>query len=78
MPLSSQPDPALGAVLKQLRSARRITQEDLAHAAKVAVSTLQAIENARAEPGWQTVRRLVAALGATMTELGEAIDTHEN
>lgn len=43
---SSQPDPALGAVLKQLRGAHGITQEDLAHAAKVAVSTLQAIENA--------------------------------
>lgn len=77
MPLSSQPDPALGAVLKQLRDARAVTQEDLAHNAKIAVSTLQAIENARSEPGWQTVRRLVAALGVTMTELAKAIDKHE-
>jgi transcriptional regulator with XRE-family HTH domain len=77
VPLSSEPDPALAAALKQLRNARGTTQEDLAHDAKVAVSTLQAIENARSEPGWQTVRRLVAALGVNMQELGTAIDVQE-
>jgi transcriptional regulator with XRE-family HTH domain len=77
VPPSSQPDPALATVLKQLREAHGVTQEDLAHDARTAVSTLQAIENARSEPSWQTVRRLVAALGVTMTDLGKAIDKQE-
>ncbi len=71
---TSEPDPALAAVLKALRQRKNATQEDVAHDARTAVSTLQAIENARSEPGWQTVRRIVAALDVTMTELGEAID----
>jgi DNA-binding XRE family transcriptional regulator len=76
MARDSQPDPALAAALKQLRNASGITQEDAAHDARIAVSTLQAVENGRSEPSWSTVRRMTAALGASLSDLASAVEEH--
>ena len=70
------PDAALAHVLLSLRVERSQTQEDLAHAAGLTVTAYARIERGAANPTWTTVRRIARALGMTLGELGEAVDTH--
>jgi DNA-binding XRE family transcriptional regulator len=65
----SRPDPKLAAYIKRHREAAGTTQEDLAHSADIALSTLQAIEAGRREPGWSTVGAILAALDLTLSDL---------
>jgi DNA-binding XRE family transcriptional regulator len=46
-----------------------LTQEDLAHAARITTGTLSTIEGGRANPSWATVRRIGDALGVAASEL---------
>jgi transcriptional regulator with XRE-family HTH domain len=59
----------IGAKLKQARGPR--SQEDIAYAAGVAVSTLQRIEAGDHEPRLATIRALAPALGVSVAELVE-------
>jgi transcriptional regulator with XRE-family HTH domain len=68
------PDPALAAALVKLRKARRLTQEELAHRAKLTTGTLSKIETASASPAWSTVRSIAAALDMTLVELARAVE----
>jgi transcriptional regulator with XRE-family HTH domain len=69
VPRTSRPDPDLAAYIRSSRQARGVTQEDLAHAADVALSTLQAIEAGRREPGWSTVLAILDALELSLSKL---------
>jgi DNA-binding XRE family transcriptional regulator len=69
VPRPSRPDQALAACLKRARETSGKTQEDLAHRADVALSTLQAIEHGRREPGWSTVLAILDALGLSLSQL---------
>ncbi len=71
---SDQPQPALGKAVRQLRSKRSLTQEDLAHAADITTGTLSLIERGRANPTWGTIKGIAAALGVTMGEMGKLAD----
>jgi transcriptional regulator with XRE-family HTH domain len=73
VPRAPDPDHALAAVLKRLREQRQMTQEAVAWHAGIAVATLQKIENAQAAPSWDSVRRIIEALGVSLTELADAI-----
>ena len=44
MARGDDPQPALGAAIRELRTKRDVTQEDLAHEAGVTVGTLSLIE----------------------------------
>jgi len=66
---ASRPDPDLAAYIKRHREHNGTTQEDLAHDADIALSTLQAIEAARREPGWSTVMAVLDALGLSLSQL---------
>jgi len=60
----------LATRLRTLRSQRGLTQEQLAHQAQVAVSTLRKIESGHViEPGYFTVLSLANALGIDLTDL---------
>jgi transcriptional regulator with XRE-family HTH domain len=71
---SVQPDSALADALRQLRTERGDTQEDLAHKAGLTVAAFARIERGHANPTWTTVRRLAGALDISLAALGETVE----
>ncbi len=71
------PQPALGAAIRELRTERGISQEDLAHAAGVTTGTLSVIERGKSNPAWGTVKRIAAALGVSVVEIAQLAQRHE-
>jgi transcriptional regulator with XRE-family HTH domain len=74
---SDQPQPALGAAIRQLRKNRDLTQEALAHEAQVTVSHLSTIERGQSNPTWGTIKRIASALKVEMGELASLTDQLE-
>ena len=72
-----QPQPALGAAIRQLRNKRGVTQEDLAHDAGVTTGTLSLIERGKSNPAWGTVKSIAAALGTTVADVAKLAEKHE-
>lgn len=66
---SNEPQPALGAAIRELRSKSGRTQEEVAHDAGVTVAHLSGIERGYANPKWGTVERIADALGVSLVEL---------
>jgi transcriptional regulator with XRE-family HTH domain len=62
-------DQALACTLRRLRREAGSTQEDLAHEAGITVGALARIERGQANPLWTTVRRIIGALGISLSEL---------
>lgn len=61
----------VGNRIRQLRTARGMTMEELAHAAGVTLSTVSRIEKGRiARPAWHTMVAMAQALGVTPNDLG--------
>lgn len=73
----SQPQPALGLAIRQLRHEREQTQEDLAHASGITVTALVRIETAKANPTWSTVRKIACGLNVTVGQIADLADEHE-
>lgn len=71
---SSNPQPALGAAIRALRSNKGMTQEALAQGAGVTVAHLSAIERGHANPTWGTVSNIADALNSSMGEIGKLAD----
>lgn len=71
MARGDDPQPALGAAIRELRDKRGVTQEDLAHDAGVTVGTLSLIERGKSNPAWGTVKRIASALDTTMSDLAK-------
>lgn len=71
-----QPQPALGQAIRELRQEGKLTQEALGEKAGVTPKTLSLIERGEANPTWGTVRRIAAALGVSMGDLGKLADKH--
>ncbi len=61
----------LAVKLKRLRKARGITQQALAHKARVSLGYLARLEIGRHDPKVSTLRKLSRALGVPVTELLE-------
>jgi transcriptional regulator with XRE-family HTH domain len=72
--MRDQPDPALAALLKQLREEREVTQEQLAFDAGITASALSRIERGLNSPGWMTLMRIVDALDVSLIELASALE----
>lgn len=66
---SDQPQPALGKAIRQLRTERSMTQEALAHAARITVGHLSTIERGHSNPTWATVKAVASALDLSLTEV---------
>jgi transcriptional regulator with XRE-family HTH domain len=75
VPRSPAPDQALATVLKRLREEHPMTQEAVAWHAGIAVATLAKIENAQTAPSWDSVCRVIDALGVSLTELAAAVES---
>lgn len=64
-----EPQPALGRALRQLRTERGLSQEELGHAADIHPTWISHLESGRENPAWGTVARLCVALGIRVSEL---------
>jgi len=60
---------AFGARLRDLRKRSALTQEELAHRARIASSYLSDLERGRQSPTLDVVNRLAKALQVTMSEM---------
>ena len=69
VPLPSDPQVALGQAIRQLREAKELSQEDLAHLAGVTTHSVSRIENGARNPTWSTVKRLAQGLGQSLAEV---------
>jgi transcriptional regulator with XRE-family HTH domain len=70
----SDPQPALGQAVRQLRKQRKLTQEDLAHAAGITVTALVRIETSKANPTWATVRKIAIGLAVSVGQIADLAD----
>jgi transcriptional regulator with XRE-family HTH domain len=68
---SSNPQPALGAAIRDLRNRRGLTQQDTAQAAGLTVAHLSKIERGRTNPTWGTVEAIARALGVTIVDVAK-------
>jgi DNA-binding XRE family transcriptional regulator len=59
----------LAQAVRQLRTERDWTQEDLAHEAGLRTGAVSAIERGKSDPKWTTVQAIAAALGVTAANL---------
>jgi transcriptional regulator with XRE-family HTH domain len=59
----------IGKNLRRVREERLMTQQEVATAADLNLSTVMRIENDRVEPRFSTIRRLANALGVDAREL---------
>jgi transcriptional regulator with XRE-family HTH domain len=74
VPSPFPPDPALAAVLRELREAKGRSQEQLAHEVGLTVGSYARIERGQSNPTWSTVRRIATALDIRLGELGSAVE----
>lgn len=56
----------LALVLREIRLAQSLTQEDVAHGAGITPGSLSRIEGGKSNPTWTTVERISAALGVSL------------
>jgi transcriptional regulator with XRE-family HTH domain len=59
----------IGAQVKRAREQALLTQEELANRAGIGLTTLNRIENDRAEPHFRTIRKIAKALSVDPTSL---------
>jgi transcriptional regulator with XRE-family HTH domain len=71
---SRKADPALGPVLKRLRTERGLSQEALAYQAGLTSGSLARIELGQASPEWSTVRRIAKALDVSLVDLAARVE----
>jgi transcriptional regulator with XRE-family HTH domain len=71
MTRAGEPQPALGAAVKQLREQRGATQEGLAYEAGITTGTLSQLERGISNPSWGTLKAISGALGVSMVELAK-------
>ena len=62
-------DKTLARALRSLREGRGETQEALAHAAGVTTAGLSRIERGLANPTWTTLKQILIALDASLSDL---------
>jgi transcriptional regulator with XRE-family HTH domain len=77
MARADDPQPALGAAIRELREKRGVTQETLAYESGVTVGTLSLIERGKSNPAWGTVKRIASALDVKMGEIAKRADRLE-
>jgi transcriptional regulator with XRE-family HTH domain len=68
-PPRAEPDRGLARAIRELRTKRGLSQEQLAHRADLTTSAVSAIEGERSNPQWATVKAIAAALDVSLGEL---------
>lgn len=65
------PQPALGKAIRELRNKREISLRSFAPKAGLSVNTLSLIERGGANPTWETVRGIAAALDVSIADIAK-------
>jgi transcriptional regulator with XRE-family HTH domain len=73
-PDDAQDHRAFGRALRQLRLDAGLTQQELADRVGIGVEYVSRLENGHRGARWHTVMRLLRALGASLADLGDAIE----
>jgi transcriptional regulator with XRE-family HTH domain len=60
---------ALGSAIRQLRKARRLTQQELADRAGIPAEKLRSVEVGSIDAEWGTLRHLAYALGVELPDV---------
>jgi transcriptional regulator with XRE-family HTH domain len=63
------PQPALGRAVRQLRTERGLTQEQLGHASDLHPTWISQLESGNKNPSWASASRLAGALGVRLSQL---------
>jgi len=71
------PQVALGKAIRQLRHERGESLEALAPKAGISLNMLSVIERGEANPTWNTVHGIAAALGASVADLATVAEKME-
>lgn len=74
MRISNNPQPALGAAIRALRSERDAKQLAVAEDAGITVAHLSKIERGYINPTWGTVVAIAAALNVSVAEIATRAD----
>lgn len=67
-------DPPIGAVLRDFRVQRGLSQEQVAAKAKMHRNYVGGVERGEKSPTMKSVGRILAALGVSWSDLGAALD----
>jgi len=71
------PQPALGRAIRRLREDRDLSLRTFAPRAGVTFNTLSLIERGEANPTWETIKGIAAALDVPISELAKLAEKHE-
>lgn len=74
MRMAESSEPPIGAVLRDLRVQRGLSQEQLAAKAKMHRNYIGGVERGEKSPTFKSVARLLAVMGVSWSELGAALD----
>lgn len=69
MARSEDPQVGLGKAIRQLRTSRALSQEDLSDLSDVHSTWISHYESGRINPSWGNMRRVATALGVSLAEL---------
>jgi transcriptional regulator with XRE-family HTH domain len=72
------PQPALGKAIRELRESREISLRTFAPMAGVTFNTLSLIELGQANPTWETVKGIAAALDVSIADIAALSLTFED
>jgi len=65
----TEPQPGLGRAIRQLRTERGLSQEELGLRAEIHPTWVSHLESGRNNPAWGSVRRIADALEVKLSEL---------
>lgn len=71
-----EPQTALGQAIRQIRTARGLSQEEVANRADIHPTWISHVERG-SNPAWGTVRRIASALGVEVSELARLAEEIE-
>ena len=77
MPPRKEPQKTLGLAVRELRTERGMTQEELAHRSGLHPTWISRVEGGSMNPAWSSVMRLCRGLDVPISELARRVERLE-
>jgi transcriptional regulator with XRE-family HTH domain len=74
----TEPQPGLGAAIREIRKRRGFSQEKLGHLSEIHPTWISHIESGRNNPAWGSVKRIAGALEVRLAELAKRAEELED
>jgi transcriptional regulator with XRE-family HTH domain len=65
----TEPQPSLGKAIRQFRTEKGLSQEELGHRSEIHPTWISHLESGRNNPAWGSVKRIAAALDIRLSDL---------